>query len=147
MNNSIEDLIRTARGNALEDFKFRFMQKWYESTPCFHWKELKLSSELKEAVVTENPSVWFFINNEKELDLDDKNWGKNELHKVLVFDWINEEIAGFELSEQSDWLKNNIATAMQVFSENQDDLILCYNEGTTPFSKEWRVHFEKQLKV
>lgn len=147
MNNSIENLIRVARGNAVEDFKMRFMQKWYETIPCFHWRELNLSNELKEVVLSKNPSVWLFRHTEKELDLDDKHWDKNELQKVLVFDWITEGIDQLDSSEQGTWLKNNIATAMQLFDIDQVDLILCYSEGNSSFAKEWRVYFEKQLKV
>jgi hypothetical protein len=147
MRNSVEDLIREARGNAVEDFKLRFMQKWYDTTPCFHWRELNLSSELKELVLSENPSIWLFNYNENELDLDDKHWAKNELHKVLVFDWINDGIASLNENEQSSWLKNNIATAMQMFDIDQEDFILCYSEGKASFSKEWRIHFENRLKV
>jgi hypothetical protein len=146
MRNSIEDLIRVARGNAVEDFKLRFMQKWYETTPCFHWKELNLSSEIKALVITENPSIWL-SNSDEELDIDDKIWEKNELDKVRIFDWIKESIAPLEKSEQSIWLENNIKTTMEKFGIHQENLVLCYYEGTTPFSKEWRAHFEKKLKV
>ncbi len=147
MGNSIEDLIRVARGNAVEDFKLRFMQKWYDATPCFHWKELNLSDEVKKLVVTENPSIWLFTYDGKELDLDDKNWEVEDLYKVLEFDWINEAIAPLETDEVSSWLKNNITTVMLMFDIDHEDLVLCYNEGKAPLGKEWRTYFEKQLKV
>lgn len=146
MSNSIEDLIRVARGNTVEDFKLRFMQKWYGAIPCFHWKELNLSNEVKDLVITENPSIWLLTYDE-QLDLEGKNWKKKDLYRVLNFDWITEAIAPLETSEQSSWLKNNIATAMCMFDIDQENLILCYREGTAPFAKEWRAHFEKQLKV
>lgn len=146
MRNSTEDLIRAARGNAVEDFKIRFMQKWYADTPCFHSKELNLSDEFKTLVINENPSIFLLYSNE-ELDLEEKQWEKEELQKVLVFDWINDVIAPLEVNEKSAWLRDNIRTAMTIFEIDQEDLILCYHEGVSYFSKEWRAHFEKQLKV
>ncbi|PWH85867.1 hypothetical protein [Brumimicrobium oceani] len=145
MNNSIEDVVRIARENALEDFKFRFMQKWYEATPCFHWKELKLSPELKTEVGNEVPSVYFFIDDGKELDLDDKVWEKGELHKVISFEWMSEEISEIEDDQRVEWFRNSIATALQKTNDAQTDLIMVYNEGGLVFSKEWRYYFEKQL--
>jgi len=73
MKSSTEDLIRQARGNAMEGFKLRFMQKWCGNKPCFHYKEINLSNELKELLITNNPSIWFFTNTE-EVDLEDKVW-------------------------------------------------------------------------
>lgn len=146
MKSSIEDLIRVARGNAVENFKLRYMQKWYNNKPCFHWREMKISAELKELLITKNPSVWFFSFN-GDIDLEDKNWEKNELHNFLIFDWINEGIDSIDNSEISAWISDNIKTAIVMFESNREDLVLCYHEGTMPFSSEWRNHFEKQLKV
>ncbi|WP_107038367.1 hypothetical protein [Brumimicrobium mesophilum] len=146
MKSSTEDLIRVARGNAMEDFKLRFMQKWYGNKPCFHYKEINLSNELNELLITKHPSIWFFSNSE-EVDLEDKIWEKKELHNFLIFDWIDEGIESMENVEIKTWLENNIKTAMKLFESDQDDLVLCYHEGTLPSSNEWRSHFEKQLKV
>src|SRR5690554_6963221 len=69
MAKSIEDLIRNARSSAVEDFKKRFKQKWFNDVPCFHWKELEISDELKPIVLTNHPSVWLFsLDDSKQFD-------------------------------------------------------------------------------
>lgn len=146
MKSSIEDVIRIARENAVENFKFRYMQKWYANKPCFHWRELNLSAELNELLITKNPSIWFFSYKE-DIDLEDKNWEKNELHNFLIFDWVKDGINSVTSEEMNSWLSDNIKTAMVMFETSREDLVLCYHEGTMPFSSEWRSHFEKQLNV
>ncbi|HZH87525.1 MAG TPA: hypothetical protein VFD77_09415 [Brumimicrobium sp.] len=146
MAKSNEDLIRSARSSAVEDFKKRFKQKWFNNTPCFHWKELELSDELKSIVLTEHPSVWL-LNYDSSMSFEEIEWKKGDVYSILFFDWLNKELPAIKEAKKENWFQYNISQGLGMLNFNNKELILCYHEGTEPFALEWKTHFEKHLKV
>lgn len=146
MAKSIEDLIRNARSSAVEDFKKRFKQKWFNDVPCFHWKELEISDELKPIVLTNHPSVWLFSLDDSK-PFDDIQWEKNDVYSILYFDWLSKELPGIDEERKENWFQYNISQGLGMLNYGGKELILCYNEGSESFANEWKIHFEKHLKV
>lgn len=145
MSSSTMDLIRAARANALDDFKMRFKQKWYRELPCFHWRELKLSTALKTSMEHKHPSFYLLSFSEETLDLEDKVWEMQALENGLVLEGI--ENNSFQALDLDAWLENSLEKVKKENAVNQEDFILCYHEGTSSAAKEWRAHFEKELKI
>src|SRR5690554_1155897 len=146
MAKSIEDLIRNARSSAVEDFKKRFKQKWYNDFPCFHWKELELSEALKSLVLTKEPSIWL-LSYDTSKKLEDIEWRKEDVSGVLFFDWLSKELPGIQEENKANWFQYNISQGLEMLNYGSRDLILCYSEGKEAFAKEWKAQFEKHLKV
>ena len=146
MSKSIENLIRNARSSAVEDFKKRFKQKWFNDAPCFHWKELELSEGLKSLVLTEHPSVWL-LSYDSSKNFEDIEWEEKDVYSILFFDWLSKELPAIDEAKKEKWFQYNISQGLGMISFDNQELILCYHEGTESFAKEWKTHFEKQLKV
>jgi hypothetical protein len=146
MAKSIEDLIRSARNSAVEGFKKRFKQKWFNDVPCFHWKELELSEELKSLVLTEHPSVWLLAYDSSK-SFEDIEWTKKDVYGILFFDWLSKELPAIEEAKKENWFQYNISQGLGMLNFDYKEVILCYHEGTAAFAKEWKNHFEKHLKV
>src|SRR5690554_3754765 len=137
MKKSIENLVRNARNSAVEEFKKRFKQKWFNDVPCFHWKELQLNEELKSMVLTEHPSVWLLAYDSSN-NFEDTEWEKKEVYSILFFDWLNKELPEIEEIKKTEWFQYNISQGLGMLNFNHKELILCYHEGKEYYAKEWK---------
>lgn len=146
MEKSIENLIKNARSSAVENFKKRFKQKWFNNVPCFHWKELELSDELKSMVLTDHPSVWL-LSYDAAINFEDVEWEVKDVYSILFFDWLSKELPAIGQLKREEWFQYNISQGLGMLSFDNQELILCYHEGTEPFAKEWKTYFDKNLKV
>lgn len=143
---SIDELIRSARSEATTAFKERFRQKWFGDIPAFRWSELQLTQDLKATIYTENPTVWLLRLKEDER-FEDKQWDVEDVRAVIAYDYLENghEATADETLFQT-WLKEDIASGIELMQTPNEETVMVYTGGTGPYAKDWLAMFEKQLK-
>lgn len=135
--------IQAQREQEFAHVKARFKQKWFKDKPCFSWNELNLTEELKATITTPHPSFWLLRLD--ETNFEDKCWTPQDVRSILFFDWLEDVLPTIPAAIKDEWLKDNITAALEMIDLEESDLVLCYNEGSEDYSKEWKSALEKQL--
>ncbi|PHR45090.1 MAG: hypothetical protein COA32_13910 [Fluviicola sp.] len=143
---TIQEIIRSAREESLDEFKHRFKQKWLLGMPVFQRSEIQMSEELKSVTYTENPTIWVMRDLE-EIEFSDKIWSESDVVKVISFDHIeNAEI--YPTDEAFDlWLQEDINCGLGMLNtEDTENSIMCYTAGSGNLAKHWNAAFLRRIK-
>lgn len=143
---SIQDIIRSAREDSLNDFKNRFKQKWLLGMPVFQRSEIQMTNDLKSATYTENPTIWILRNSEN-IAFGEKLWCDKDVVKVISFDHIeNAEIYPSDIAFDM-WLEEDINCGLGMLNTTEkEQSIMVYTAGLGDLSRYWSVAFLKRIK-
>lgn len=143
---TIQEIIKSAREESLDQFKDRFKQKWLLGMPVFQRSEIQMSDELKSATYTENPTIWILRDFEKE-SFSNKIWNKKDVVKVISFDHIvNAEVYPTDVAFDL-WLEEDINCGLGMLNtEGKENCIMVFTAGTGDLSRHWNVAFLKRIK-
>ncbi|MEX2482940.1 MAG: hypothetical protein WED10_00170 [Brumimicrobium sp.] len=141
---SIQELINSARADALGEFKKRFQQKWLFDLPVFQWSDLQLTEELKSTVYTENPTIWL-LRDKEDVSFLDKVWRQEDVVKIISFDHIENVEISPEDPAFDVWLEEDIECGLGMINTlDATDLIICFTSGSGEFSSDWAKAFIKR---
>lgn len=143
---TIQEIIRSAREESLDEFKNRFRQKWLLGMPVFQRSEIQMTEELKSVTYTENPTIWV-MRDLDEVEFSNKIWNEKDVVKVISFDHIeNAEI--YPTDEAFDlWLQEDINCGLGMLNtEEIENSIMCYTAGSSNLAKHWNAAFLRRIK-